>query len=68
MITYDQTFFKVQQLPLPLLEEVNDFIDFLLLKAELRPLAESDMTDYLTQLTAYEEDLADNERNLWKPM
>jgi hypothetical protein len=65
-----QTMFKLQQLSEPLMQEVSDFIDFILVKqdpqrwqqwnqfAESLPLAEAAFADYLTQLEDYEERLA----------
>ena len=70
MTVYERTVAKIQQLPEPLLQEVSDFIDFLLVKQD-RPqwelwthfretldVAESDFADYLRNLEAYEESLA----------
>ncbi len=53
------TIAKISQLPESLVQEVSDFIDFLLLKynSELPQLAESDFSDYLKNLEAYEESL-----------
>ncbi|MEG4532876.1 DUF2281 domain-containing protein [Microcoleus sp. D2_18a_D3] len=53
----------MSQLPEPLVQEVNDFIDFLLLKynSELPQLTASDFSDYLKNLEAYEEKLARGE-------
>jgi hypothetical protein len=62
---------KIQQLPESLAQEVSDFIDFLLVKQdqtrwelwthfnETLALADADFTDYLQNLEAYEERLAD---------
>jgi hypothetical protein len=54
---------KISQLPDSLVQEVNDFIDFLLLKynCELPQLTESDFSDYLKNLETYEEKLARGE-------
>ncbi len=73
MTLYDVTITKIRQLPEPLIQEVNDFVDFLLIKNnparwdlwsqlhENLDLTESDMSDYLPQLEAYEERLARGE-------
>lgn len=63
MTIYDLTSAKISQLPESLVQEVNDFIDFLLLKhnSELPQLTESDFSDYLKNLEAYEEKLARGE-------
>ncbi|HRQ39213.1 MAG TPA: DUF2281 domain-containing protein [Chloroflexota bacterium] len=73
MTLYDVTITKIRQLPEPLIQEVNDFVDFLLIKNnptrwdlwsqihENLDMAESDMSDYLTQLEEYEERLARGE-------
>ena len=67
MTVYEHTVAKMQQLPEPLLQEVSDFIDFLLVKQdqtqwelwthfrEALDLAESDFSDYLRNLETYEE-------------
>jgi len=60
MEQYDAIIVKLQKLPEPLVQEVNDFIDFLLTKSEMS-LAESDFSDYLTNLEDYEERLARGE-------
>jgi LPS O-antigen subunit length determinant protein (WzzB/FepE family) len=64
---------KLRRLPMPLVQEVNNFIDFLILKnnnqrwqawtqfTESLSLAESDFSDYLSNLEAYEERLAKGE-------
>ena len=51
---------KLRKLPEPLVQEVNDFIDFLLTRSEMS-LVESDFSDYLTNLEDYEERLARGE-------
>ena len=70
-----QTINKIQQLPIPtpLVKEVSDFIDFILVKQdhkrwqqwthfyETLDLSESDFSDYLTNLESYEERLARGE-------
>jgi len=70
MAAHDDTIAKIKQLPEPLVQEVSDFVDFLLMKsdgarwqqwlqfAEAQQLAESDFSLYLTNLEAYENDLA----------
>jgi len=70
MTVYERTVAKMQQLPEPLLQEVSDFIDFLLVKhdqaqwevwthfREALHIAESDFSDYLRNLETYEESLA----------
>ena len=70
MTVYERTVAKIQQLPEPLLQEVSDFIDFLLVKQdrtqwelwihsrETLDVAESDFSDYLRNLEMYEESLA----------
>jgi len=70
MTVYERTVAKIQQLPEPLLQEVSDFIDFLLVKQdqtqwelwthfrETLDIAESDFSDYLRNLETYEEGLA----------
>ena len=72
MSTYELTINKIRQLPESLVEEVDDFIDFLLLKREkaaeeltgrdeAERLAESDFADYGANLSAYEDLLARGE-------
>ena len=73
MSVYDETISKIRQLPESLVQEVNDFVNFLLLKsnttnAELETqlpeaieVAESDFSDYLRNLEDYEECLARGE-------
>ncbi len=68
-----QTINKIQQLPKPLIKEVNDFIDFIVVRQdhkrwqqwnhfyETLDLSESDFSDYLTNLETYEECLARGE-------
>ena len=69
----DTTITKLQQLPEPLVVEVNDFVDFLLMKhdhtrwqlwthfTEILEMAESDLGDYLFNLEEYENRLARGE-------
>ncbi len=73
MTVHDVTIAKVQQLPEALAQEVNDFVDFLLVKRdsarwqlwtqfnEALEIAESDLSDYLANLEAYEDRLARGE-------
>jgi hypothetical protein len=70
MTVYERTVAKIQQLPEPMLQEVSDFIDFLLVKQdpmqwelwthfrETLDVTESDFSDYLRNLETYEESLA----------
>jgi hypothetical protein len=65
-----QTINKIQQLPEPLVKEISDFVDFILVKQDQKrwqqwnhfhetlDLSESDFSDYLTNLETYEERLA----------
>jgi len=67
------TTIKLRRLPIPLVQEVNNFIDFLILKSnnehwqawtqftESLELVESDFSDYLSNLEDYEERLAKGE-------
>jgi hypothetical protein len=73
MTVYEQTAAKLQQLPEPLVQEVSDFIEFLLVKqdsqrwqlwtlyTEILGLSEADFADYLADLEAYEDRLARGE-------
>ena len=63
MTTYDTTLDKISQLPESLVQEVSDFIDFLILKQsrEFQQIAGSDFSEYLQNLEAYEESLARGE-------
>ena len=70
MTIREQTMTKIQQLPESLVQEVSDFIDFLLVKQDQKrwelwthfnetlALAETDFGDYLQNLETYEERLA----------
>jgi hypothetical protein len=66
MTVQDIIIAKIRQLPESLVEEVNDFIDFLTLKynqqfSDFVEIAESDFSDYLSNLEDYEEKLARGE-------
>ena len=73
MTDYDATIAKIRQLPESLVQEVNDFVDFLLMKkdstrwqlwsqlTEGLEIAESDLSEYLTNLEDYENRLARGE-------
>lgn len=66
MAVHDITIAKIRQLPDSLVKEVNDFIDFLSFKhnqefSDSLEIAESDFSDYLSNLENYEEKLARGE-------
>lgn len=73
MTVYDETIAKIRQLPESAVQEANDFIDFLQMKKdsdrsslsmqfiENMEIAESDFSDYLSNLEDYEERLARGE-------
>ncbi len=73
MADYDKTITRLRLLPEPLIQEVSDFIDFLLLKhnidywqywqhfSDSLQLAEKDFSDYSGNLEDYEEKLAEGE-------
>lgn len=73
MSVYDETISKIRQLPESLIQEVNDFVTFLLLRSnttraesetqlsEAIEVVESDFSDYLRNLEDYEERLARGE-------
>jgi hypothetical protein len=73
MTVYEETIAKIRQLPEPLVQQVNDFIEFLLMRSDSKraalwmqfnealEIAESDFTDYLPNLEDYEERLARGE-------
>ena len=66
MTVHNQTIAKIHQLPESLVQEVSDFIDFLLWKhsgqiPESIELVESDFSDYLSNLEDYENCLARGE-------
>ncbi len=73
MSVRELTILKIQNLPEKLLNEVNDFIDFIFLRqensrwelwnnfSESFKLSESDMSDYLTNLESYEDRLVSGE-------
>lgn len=63
MNIHEETIAKIRQLPDSLVVEVNDFVEFLLMRynRELQEITESDFADYLTNLEDYEERLARGE-------
>ena len=72
MTVHDKTIGKIRQLPESLVQEVSDFIDFLVWKhstkdsslwldTESIELVESDFSDYLLNLEDYENSLARGE-------
>ncbi|MBD2361945.1 DUF2281 domain-containing protein [Anabaena minutissima FACHB-250] len=73
MTTHEETIAKIRRLPESLVQEVNDFIDFLVWKSsskdssnwlhshESLELMESDFSDYLSNLEDYENRLARGE-------
>ncbi len=73
MTVYELTVEKIQQLPEPLVQEVYDFVDFLLMKhnnarwqlwthfAENLEIAEENFADYLSDLEEYENRLVRGE-------
>ena len=72
MTAHDKTIAKINNLPDSLVEEVNDFIDYLLWKhstkdsswlqsEEYQKIAESDFSSYLSNLEDYENPLARGE-------
>ncbi|MCP4662631.1 MAG: DUF2281 domain-containing protein [bacterium] len=73
MTAHEFAIAKINQLPEPLVQEVSDFIDFLLVKqdqarwqlwnqfSEAQALADSDIGDYGKNLSEYEECLARGE-------
>jgi len=73
MSVRDETIAKIRQMPEPLVQQVNDFVEFLLMKSdrsraalwtefqEAREIAESDFCDYLPNLEDYEERLSRGE-------
>lgn len=73
MSIYEEAIAKIRQMPEPLVQEVNDIIDFLLLKNdgdaldrwqqfnEDIALTEAGMSDYLANLSDYEDRLARGE-------
>jgi len=73
MTVDEATIAKIQQLPEPLIQEVSDFVDFLLMRrdntrwqlwthfSEALRIAESDFADYLFNLEDYEDRLAHGE-------
>ena len=73
MTLYDTTVSKIDQLPESLVQEVSDFVDFLLMRqdgirwqqwnqfTEALALSEVDFPDYLSNLEDYENRLARGE-------
>ncbi len=73
MTIHQETIAKIEQLSDSLIQEVNDFVDWLLMKNDREPwqlwmqftesskLAGSNFSDYLTNLEDYEEKLARGE-------
>ncbi|MFL5804588.1 MAG: hypothetical protein ACJ8CR_22930 [Roseiflexaceae bacterium] len=73
MTIHDVTIDKIRRLPEPLAREVNDFVDFLVMRndnvrwqlwtqfAEALEISETDFSDYLRNLEDYEERLAHGE-------
>jgi Protein of unknown function (DUF2281) len=74
MTVHDKTIGKIRQLPESLVQEVSDFIDFLLWKkhsskdsslwlqsTQSLEMVESDFSDYLSNLEDYENRLARGE-------
>jgi hypothetical protein len=69
----NKTIAQIRQMPDDLIQEVSDFIDFLVMKhegnnweswlqfSESLNIAESDFSDYLSNLEDYEERLANRE-------
>jgi hypothetical protein len=73
MTVYDRTIEKIHQLPESMVQEVYDFVDFLLMKrdsarwqswtdfSESLETSEPDFADYLPNLEEYEDRLARGE-------
>ena len=73
MTTYDMTVAKIRQLPESLVQEVGDYVDFLLMRqdatrwqlwnqfTEALELSETGFSDYLANLEDYESRLARGE-------
>jgi hypothetical protein len=73
MTVHDRAIAKIRQLPESLVQEVNDFVDFLLMKhsrgqteawtpdGDEQHLVETGLEDYLSNLEDYEERLARGE-------
>jgi|ERR687885_1337348 hypothetical protein len=73
MTVQEETIAKIRKLPEPLIQQVNDYIEFLLMKNDSKraalwiqfnealEIAESDFADYLPNLEDYEERLARGE-------
>lgn len=78
MTVYEKAITKIRELPEPLIEEVNDFIDFLQMKQdssrwqlwllfkEVLEITESDFSNYLSNPEDYENRLARGEESDWK--
>ena len=65
MISRDYIVEKIRALPDEKLEEIADFMEFVESRERRAELAESDMGDYLGELSAYEKMLAAGEIR-WK--
>ena len=73
MTVHEATIAKIQRMPEPMVQEVQDYVDFLLTRrdtvrwqtvqhlSEAITLTDSDLSDYLTNLEDYEERLANGE-------
>jgi hypothetical protein len=73
MAVQEETIAKIHKLPKPLVQQVNDFIEFLLMRSDSKrtalwmqfnealEIAESDFADSLPNLEDYEERLARGE-------
>ncbi len=61
MTIYETTISKIQRLPEPMIQEVNNFVEFLMLKNMQVETVESDFSDYLKNLEEYEQLLARGE-------
>ena len=78
MTIYEEAIAKIRQMPEALVQEVNDIIDFLLLKKDDNALErwkqfnedialrEAGMSDYLANLSDYEDSLARGEIQWWQ--
>ncbi|MBI5215466.1 MAG: DUF2281 domain-containing protein [Ignavibacteriae bacterium] len=61
MTVYESTISNIQRLPEPMIQEVNDFVEFLISKRMPVENIESDFPDYLRNLEEYENILARGE-------